>query len=119
MSYPVWILSNIALAQAESGAPAAEGSGGSPFGMLPLFVAFFAIMYFFMIRPQQKREKERRAMLASLSKGTKVVTNGGLHGTIVGLTEKDLVLRVSDDPTVKLRFIRGSIARVLSDEEES
>jgi preprotein translocase subunit YajC len=117
--HPVWILSNVALAQVESGAPPADAPSPSPFGgnMMFIFIAFFAIMYFFMIRPQQKREKERRQMLASITKGAKVITNGGLHGTVVGLTEKDIILRVSDDPTVKLRFVRGSVARVLSNEE--
>jgi preprotein translocase subunit YajC len=116
--HPVWILSNVALAQAESTAPAADTPGPQGFGnMWIIFIAFFAIMYFFMIRPQQKRERERREMLASVSKGAKVITNGGLYGTVVGTTEKDLILRVSDDPAIKLRFVRGSVARVLSNEE--
>ena len=120
MLHPVWILSNVALAQAESGAPAADAPSATGFGgngMWFIFIAFFAIMYFLMIRPQQKRDRERREMLASINKGAKVITNGGLHGTVVGLTDKDVILRVSDDPTVKLRFVRGSVARVLSNEE--
>ena len=109
-----------ALGQAEGAAPTAtEQQGPQGFGnMWIFFVAFIAIMYFFMIRPNQKREKERREMLASLSKGTRVVTNGGIHGAIVGLNEKSVVLRVSDEPAVKMEFARGSIARVLSGDEE-
>jgi len=68
----------------------------------------------FMIRPNQKREKERKQMLASLSKGDKAVTTGGLCGTVVGLTEKIVVLRVSEDPGVKMEFLREAIMRVTS-----
>ena len=79
-----------------------------------MLVIFFAIMYFFLIRPNQKREKERREMLAAVTKGDKVVTSGGLCGTVVGLSEKSVVLRVSDDPVVKMEFLRGAISQVSS-----
>lgn len=81
--------------------------------MLPMVVLFIAVMYFFMIRPNQKREQERQRMLSSLSKGDKVVTAGGVIGTIVGLTEKTVVLRVNDDNT-KIEFARTSVAQVTS-----
>ncbi|MBN2307728.1 MAG: preprotein translocase subunit YajC [Candidatus Hydrogenedentes bacterium] len=87
-----------------------------------IFFAFFiGIMYFLMIRPNQKREKERRDMLASLSKGDEVVTNGGIYGRIVGLNEKTVVLQVSKEPPVKVKFARGAVSRVMSreDDEES
>jgi len=80
--------------------------------MLPMLLIFGAIMYFFMIRPNQKREKERREMLASLSKGDKVVTSGGICGSIVGLTDKTVVLRVGDDRNMKMEFLRGAISQV-------
>lgn len=79
--------------------------------MLPMIVLFIAVMYFFMIRPNQKREQERQRMLSSLSKGDKVVTTGGVIGTIVGLTEKSVVLRVNDENT-KIEFARSSVAQV-------
>ena len=112
----------VAFAQGEGGAPAGagagEGGGQSPMsGMWLFFVAMLAIMYFFLFRPQQKREKERREMLASLSKGDRVMTSGGMMGTIVGLSEKSVVLRVSDDPVVKLEFLRGAVSRKVSEEE--
>jgi preprotein translocase subunit YajC len=81
------------------------------------FAAMIAIMWFFLIRPNQKREKERRDMLGSLSKGDKVITTGGVCGTIVGLTDKAVVLRVSEDPQVKMEFIRGAVSRVTSQKE--
>ncbi|MCA1900730.1 MAG: preprotein translocase subunit YajC, partial [Candidatus Hydrogenedens sp.] len=61
--------------------------------MLPMILAFIAIMYFLMIRPQQKREKERREMLNALTKGDKVVTTGGMYGTVVDLSEDKVTLR--------------------------
>jgi preprotein translocase subunit YajC len=86
--------------------------------MLPFLVAFIAIMYFLVFRPNQKREKERRDMLASLSKGDRVVTTGGMCGTVVGLNEKTVILRVSEEPNVKIEFARGAVSRVTSHEGE-
>ena len=83
-------------------------------GMLPMIVVFFAIMYFLMIRPQQKREKERRAMLAAVAKGDAVITTGGICGTVVGLTEDRVVLRV--DEKVTMEFVRGAVAQVVTRE---
>ena len=92
---------------------AARGPAPNPLmQMLPMLLIFGAIMYFFMIRPNQKREKERREMLASLSKGDKVVTSGGLCGSIVGLTDKTVVLRVGEDRNMKMEFLRGAISQV-------
>ena len=110
---------NLILAQAQETAPGtAPAAPTSPLqglqGMLPLFLAMIAIMYFLMIRPNQKREKERRDMLASIAKNDKVVTSGGICGTVVGLSEKSVVLRVSDDPAVKMEFLRGAISQVTS-----
>ncbi len=125
---------NIVLAQAESAASqaapavqsvaqgAAEGAAqtttppaASPFGsMLPMIVAFIAIMYFLMIRPQQKREKERKNMLNALAKGDKVVTSGGICGTITDISENHVVVKVDDD--VKLQFVRSAIVQVVSRE---
>lgn len=105
---------NIAFA-AETVVEGAETTAQTPAPgnqMWIFLIAFIAIMWFLMIRPNQKREKERREMLSSLSKGDRVVTNGGVFGTIVGLTEKTVVLRVSDEPAVKMEFLRGAVARI-------
>ena len=87
-------------------APAAGGGMGMFGSMLPL-IAIFAVMWFFMSMPQQRRE-----MLASIAKGDRVVTNGGICGTIVGLHEKTVVLKVSDDPPTKIEFVRSAISQV-------
>ncbi len=118
----VWTAAqSIVLAQAEEGAGEATNGAaqqGPMGGIWIFFIAMLAIMYFFLFRPQQKREKERREMLSSLTKGAKVMTSGGIIGTIVGLSEKTVVLRVSEEPLLKMEFARGSISKVLSEGDE-
>lgn len=93
-------------------APAPEVSPmGGLMQMLPMFVAFIAIMYFLMIRPQQKRDRERREMLGALKKGDEVVTTGGICGKIVGINDSHIVLQV--DEKTKIEFVRGAINHVV------
>lgn len=79
--------------------------------LLP-FILMFAIFYFLLIRPQQKRQKQRQQMLNNLKKGDKVITIGGLHGTIVELTDDTVVLRVND--VTKLTFDRNAVNTVVN-----
>lgn len=96
-------------------APPAGGSGGGGFiSTIIMFGAIFLIFYFMIIRPQQRRAKEREKLLSNLQKGDKVVTSGGLHGTIAGIDEKTVLLQVSDN--VKMKFERSAIANVISRE---
>lgn len=94
-------------------APPGGGAGGSGAMVTQLlfFAAIFAIFYFLLIRPQQKQRRERETLLAAVKKGDRVVMNSGLHGTITGLTEHTVVLRVADQ--VKLEFDRAAIGRIL------
>jgi preprotein translocase subunit YajC len=95
----------------------AMGSGGSGGGNAGGFGAFiplilmFAIFYFLLIRPQQKKAKQHKAMLSAVRKGDKVVTSGGLHGEITGITEDVLTVEIA--PKVRVKVSRGSIAGVL------
>ncbi|MDA8351937.1 MAG: preprotein translocase subunit YajC [Firmicutes bacterium] len=85
---------------------------------LPLII-ILAVFYFLLIRPQQKRNKERNAMLAGLKKGDKVVTIGGLHGTIMDLTDDRVTLKVNDQS--RLVFERSAVNAVVNqdgDKEE-
>lgn len=82
-------------------------------GLLPLIV-MFAIFYFLLIRPQQKKQKERNAMLDALKKGDKIVTLGGLHGTIVELDEESFVLKVAEN--TKLKFERSAASYVKTED---
>ncbi|SDY03486.1 preprotein translocase subunit YajC [Thermoactinomyces sp. DSM 45892] len=70
-------------------------------------VLLIAIFYFLLIRPQNKSRKQRNAMIASLSKGDKVVTIGGLHGTIVDLNDQTITIKVNDN--TRLVFERAAI----------
>lgn len=91
---------------------AAQGGQPNQFlAFLPI-VFMFVIFYFLLIRPQQKRQKELEAMLSQLKKGDQVVTSGGIIGTIVGVKEKEVVLKVGDDG-VKLEFLRSAISQVI------
>lgn len=99
-------------------AMAPQGGGSANLiSTLIMFGAIFLIFYFMIIRPQQKRAKEREKMLSALQKGDKVVTSGGMHGTIAGLDEKTVLLQVSDN--VKIKFERSAIATVLTSKEVS
>ncbi len=97
-------------------APPADGGGGGGFiSTIIMFGAIFLIFYFMIIRPQQKRAKEREKLLSNLQKGDKVVTNGGIHGTIAGLDEKTALIQVSDN--VKLKFERSAITTVVASKD--
>ena len=92
---------------------APPGGGGSTALMTQVvfFVAIFAIFYFLMIRPQQKQKRDREEMLRAIKKGDRVVTTGGLHGTVTGLNEHTVTVRV--DNQVKLEFDRSAIGRIV------
>ena len=91
--------------------PNGGGGGGSMYSTIIMFGAIFLIFYFMIIRPQQKRAKEREKLLSNLQKGDKVVTSAGLHGTIVNIDEKTVLLQVSDN--VKLKYERSAIATII------
>lgn len=96
-------------------APPAEGSqGGGLMGTLIMFGAIFLIFYFMIIRPQQKRAKERDALLNNVKKGDKVITSGGLHGIVTSVEDKTVILQVSDN--VKLKFEKQAITTVIPKE---
>ena len=88
-----------------------SGSGGG--GMISFlpFIAIFAVMYFLMIRPQQKKQKQHQAMLNELKKGDKIITSGGIYGTISGIKEKEAILIIKIDDNVKVELARGSVAK--------
>ncbi|QHW34197.1 preprotein translocase subunit YajC [Paenibacillus rhizovicinus] len=76
------------------------------------FILMFAVFYFLLIRPQQRKSKQRNSMLSAIKKGDKIVTIGGMHGTIVELTDDTAVLRVND--STKITFDRSAINTVVS-----
>lgn len=84
---------------------------GDLLGTLLPIIAMFAIMWFLLIRPAQKRQKQTKQMQDSLQRGDKVITIGGIHGTIDAVDESSVYLKVSEDTT--LQFDRQAIGRVL------
>lgn len=100
----------------------AAGTGGAQqtnplMNFLPL-ILIIAIMYFLLLRPQAKKQKEHRAMLEALEKGDKVVTTGGIVGTIAGMKDKDqfLILKIADN--VKIDVARSAVAQVMKKKTE-
>jgi preprotein translocase subunit YajC len=87
----------------------APAAGGGFTQSIFLMVAFVAIFYFVMLRPQQKEQKEHAALLASLQKGDSVVTTAGLHGRVHEVKESTLLLEVA--PGVVMKVERDSVRR--------
>ncbi|MGB9197337.1 MAG: preprotein translocase subunit YajC [Terriglobales bacterium] len=89
--------------------------GGGLLSLAPLLF-IFAIFYFLLIMPQQRKQKKWQAMLSQLKTGDKIVTSGGLKGTIIGLKDDAITLRVPPD-NLKLEVSRGSVVSVATAEE--
>ena len=104
---PLDFLIPVAHAQASGAAPAAP----SMMSTLLFPIILIAIMYFLMIRPQMKRQKEHRAMLDKLSKGDEVITNGGIAGTVAEIGENFITVEIASN--VQVRLQKGAIASVL------
>jgi len=96
-----------AMGQAPGGAGGAQGGASTWMSMVPI-VAMIAIFYFLLIRPQQKKEKERKEMISSIQKGDKVLTTGGIYGIVSSIKDDDTVILKIADGT-KVEFTRNSI----------
>jgi len=95
-----------------------QGVGGGGFGgLLFLFLPMFLIMYLLVILPQSRQRKKTQQMLSALKTGDKVITNGGIYGTISGLDGDSLILKISNEPQVKIRIARAAIAQVEASED--
>jgi len=89
---------------------AADGGAAGFASFIPL-VLMFVIFYFLLIRPQQKRSKEHRNLIANLKKDDKIITTGGLHGRVTGLDENTLTVEIADK--VRVKISRGNVAGVI------
>jgi preprotein translocase subunit YajC len=101
---------NLVLAMAPQG-----GGDGSMVSTLIMFGAIFAIFYFMIIRPQQKKAKERTALLESVKKGDKIITASGIHGTVAGLDDATVLVDVGNNNKIKME--RSAIGQVVSNKE--
>ena len=90
-------------------------STGSPFQFPIMMVILFAIMYFMMIRPQRRREKERKEMIANVKSGSRVLLTSGIIGQIMNVKEQTLVVRIADN--TKVEVVRGAISQILETDE--
>ena len=93
-----------AMAQAAGGAPA--GPGGVPF--IAMMALMFVAMYFLIIRPQQKKQKEHQAMLSKLAAGDEVVTAGGILGRIIEVGDQFLTVEIADNVRIKVQRFQVS-----------
>lgn len=101
------------IAWAMGGAPGGGGGlGGMLSGPLPMLILMFAIFYFLLIRPQQKKAKTHREMLSNLRKGDNVMTSGGVFGRVTGLDNQVVVVEIA--PQVRVKVNRASISGVVT-----
>jgi len=93
----------------------AANSGSNPLGMLPIFLLMGVAFYFFLIRPQKKRQQEQQKMQTSLAPGTRIVTAGGIYGTVLEAEDGDLLVEIAEG--VEIRILAQAVARVIEDVE--
>lgn len=94
--------------------PGAGGQGGgweSMLGSMLPFLLIIVVFYFLILRPQQKRQKERQRLLESIRKGDKVVTASGIIGTVEGIEDKEILLKVAEN--VKIKMLRSAVTEIV------
>lgn len=101
------------------GNPNPEGQAANPLLSFLPFILIIVVLYFLMIRPQKKRQQEREKMIAGVNKGDKIITVGGLHGTVQATKDKTVIVKIADN--VKVELERSAIAAVVlsSDKPEA
>jgi preprotein translocase subunit YajC len=95
------------------------GQGQDPLGFLLPMGAIMLIFYFLLIRPQQKRQKEHEEMLKTVQKGDRVVTAGGLHGQVTGVSDDVLTLDVGQGGSLRVKVDRARVERRVERTQES
>jgi len=98
-----------------TGGTGGGGQGSSFTAFIPL-ILMFAIFYFLLIRPQQKKAKAHKETLSTIKKGDQIVSSGGLHGVITGLADDIVTMEIA--PKVRVKISRGSVAGVLKRTQE-
>ncbi len=104
------ILSSLGIAAAEAGAPGAGGPAAMVMQFFPI-ILIFVIMYFLLIRPQQKKAKEHEQLLSKTKAGDRIVTTGGIYGTVTSVTDRTFMVKIADNVVVELS--RAAVATVL------
>lgn len=104
------------LAMAPPPSEGGQGTGQSPLYLFGWFSFMIAIMYFILIRPQQRKEKERRALLEQIKTGDRVLFSGGIMGTVSNVKEKSFTIKIADK--VKIDVSRSAVTQVLQKGED-
>jgi len=91
------------------GAPGGAAGGGGFTAFVPL-ILMFAIFYFLLIRPQQKKAKQHQEMINAVKKGDRVITSGGIHGRITAVDDTTITLEIADK--IKIKVSRGNVGAV-------
>ena len=99
---------------AQSAAPASPGAGGGLLSILP-FVFIFVIMYYVMLRPQMRRQKEAAKLVSALKTGDRVITSSGIHGLISNVKDTTVIVKVADN--VKLEMEKTAVTNVVKSTE--
>jgi preprotein translocase subunit YajC len=94
------------------------GGGGSGLNMIFFIAAMFLLMWALLIRPQQRQQKEHRKMLEQIRRGDQVVTSGGIHGRVTGVTDDVLTVEIADRVRVKLNRSAVTSRRATGEEEK-
>ncbi len=108
----------ISLLIAQATQSAAHPPQPSMISMVMPILLIFAVFYFIAIRPKQKEQKEKQAMLGQMKKYDKIVTIGGIHGTVVEIRDTEVIVKVDDNTNTRMKFSRGAIQRVVNPEGE-
>ena len=115
------ILDELILAQAAD--PAAQPAGGLTEilrGPLPLFVIIGLLFYFVLLQPERKRRQQHAELLASLKKNDRILTHGGIYGTVVNIhgDSGDVTIRIDENSNTRVRITRNSIGQIITEGEE-
>lgn len=104
-------MTNLAYAMGAPGGGGGAAGGGADFSFIIMMAVLFGIFYFLMIRPQQKKQKEIKDMIANLAHGDLVMTSGGIQGKVAGLTESVVTIEIADK--IRIKVGRNFIVAVL------
>jgi preprotein translocase subunit YajC len=89
-----------------------SGAGGGPLSMIMMFALIFGVFYFLVIMPAKRQQKKKEAMIAALKKGDKVVTSGGIYGTVAHVEESSVLLKIAEN--TKIRISKSAIGGPVS-----
>jgi preprotein translocase subunit YajC len=120
MNAPLFNLPLMLLPGSEAGGAAGTASSANPlqsYGILIVMPLIILVFYFLVMRPQNKKQKEAKKMLEGLRKGDRIVTIGGLRGTVVSVKDDAVILKVDDN--TKLEYSKSAVATVLKREDEA